>query len=86
MSDGFPLPPGTPSGTPPTVPPRTPRDTAPGAPRGVPNNRLAPWLVPLAVLWIVLLARSYGGTGVVTLGLGVGILMSVARSRRLMQS
>ena len=55
MSDGFPLPPGTPPGT--------PRDTPPGTPRGVPNNRLAPWLVPLAILWILLLARTYGGTG-----------------------
>jgi len=29
---------------------------------------------------------SYGVTAMVTLGLGLGILMSVARSRRLMQS
>ena len=29
---------------------------------------------------------SYGGTAMVTLGLGLGILMSVAKSRRLMQS
>jgi hypothetical protein len=47
MSNGFVLPPGAP----------------PGTPRGIPNNRLAPWLVPLAILWIVLLARTYGGTG-----------------------
>jgi rod shape determining protein RodA len=29
---------------------------------------------------------SYGGTAMVTLGLGLGILMSVSRSKRLMQS
>jgi rod shape determining protein RodA len=29
---------------------------------------------------------SYGGTAMVTLGLGVGILMSVARSKQLVQS
>jgi len=29
---------------------------------------------------------SYGGTAMVTLGLGLGMLMSVAKSRRLMQS
>jgi rod shape determining protein RodA len=29
---------------------------------------------------------SYGGTAMLTLGLGLGILMSIARSRSLMQS
>jgi rod shape determining protein RodA len=29
---------------------------------------------------------SYGGTAMVTLGLGVGILMSIARSKQLVQS
>jgi cell division protein FtsW (lipid II flippase) len=29
---------------------------------------------------------SYGGTAMVTLGLGLGILMSIARSRRLVQT
>jgi rod shape determining protein RodA len=29
---------------------------------------------------------SYGGTAMVTLGLGVGILMSIAKAEQLMQS
>jgi len=29
---------------------------------------------------------SYGGTAMVTLGLGLGMLMSIAKSRRLIQS
>jgi rod shape determining protein RodA len=29
---------------------------------------------------------SYGGTAMVTLGLGLGLLMAIARSRPLMQS
>jgi rod shape determining protein RodA len=29
---------------------------------------------------------SYGGTAMTTLGLGLGMLMSIAKSRRLMQS
>ena len=29
---------------------------------------------------------SYGGTAMVTLGLAVGMLMSIAKARRLMQS
>ena len=40
----------------------------------------------LPVVGIPLPFVSYGGTAMVTLGLGLGILMSVARSRRLMQS
>ena len=40
----------------------------------------------LPVVGVPLHFVSYGGTAMVTLGLGQGILMSVARSRRLMQS
>ena len=40
----------------------------------------------LPVVGVPLPFVSYGGTAMVTLGLGLGILMSVARSRRLMQS
>jgi rod shape determining protein RodA len=40
----------------------------------------------LPVVGIPLPFVSYGGTAMVTLGLGLGILMSIARSRRLMQS
>ncbi|MEN9543247.1 MAG: hypothetical protein RLZZ598_80 [Pseudomonadota bacterium] len=40
----------------------------------------------LPVVGIPLPFISYGGTAMVTLGLGIGILMSIARSRRLMQS
>ncbi len=40
----------------------------------------------LPVVGVPLPFISYGGTAMVTLGLGLGILMSVARSRRLMQS
>ena len=40
----------------------------------------------LPVVGIPLPFISYGGTAMVTLGLGLGILMSIARSRRLMQS
>ncbi|HWH73230.1 MAG TPA: rod shape-determining protein RodA [Methylibium sp.] len=40
----------------------------------------------LPVVGIPLPFVSYGGTAMVTLGLGLGILMSVARSKRLMQS
>jgi rod shape determining protein RodA len=40
----------------------------------------------LPVVGIPLPFISYGGTAMVTLGLGLGILMSVSRSRRLMQS
>ena len=40
----------------------------------------------LPVVGVPLPFVSYGGTAMVTLGLGQGILMSVARSRRLMQS
>ena len=29
---------------------------------------------------------SYGGTAMVTLGMGLGILMSISKSRRLMQT
>jgi rod shape determining protein RodA len=29
---------------------------------------------------------SYGGTAMVTLGVGLGMLMSIAKSKRLMQS
>lgn len=39
----------------------------------------------LPVVGVPLPFVSYGGTAMVTLGLGLGILMSVARSRRLMQ-
>jgi len=40
----------------------------------------------LPVVGVPLPFISYGGTAMVTLGLGLGILMSVARSKRLMQS
>jgi len=40
----------------------------------------------LPVVGVPLPFVSYGGTAMVTLGLGLGILMSVSRSRRLMQS
>jgi rod shape determining protein RodA len=40
----------------------------------------------LPVVGVPLPFVSYGGTAMVTLGLGLGILMSVARSRRLMQT
>lgn len=40
----------------------------------------------LPVVGVPLPFISYGGTAMVTLGLGLGILMSVSRSRRLMQS
>jgi rod shape determining protein RodA len=40
----------------------------------------------LPVVGIPLPFVSYGGTAMVTLGLGLGLLMSIARSRRLMQS
>ncbi|MFY8087233.1 MAG: FtsW/RodA/SpoVE family cell cycle protein, partial [Rubrivivax sp.] len=40
----------------------------------------------LPVVGVPLPFISYGGTAMVTLGLSLGILMSVARSRRLMQS
>ena len=39
----------------------------------------------LPVVGVPLPFMSYGGTALVTLGLSLGILMSVARSRRLMQ-
>ncbi len=40
----------------------------------------------LPVVGVPLPFISYGGTAMVTLGLGLGILMSISRSRRLMQS
>jgi rod shape determining protein RodA len=40
----------------------------------------------LPVVGVPLPFISYGGTAMVTLGLSLGLLMSVARSRRLMQS
>ncbi len=40
----------------------------------------------LPVVGVPLPFVSYGGTAMVSLGLGLGILMSIARSRRLMQS
>jgi rod shape determining protein RodA len=40
----------------------------------------------LPVVGVPLPFVSYGGTAMVTLGLGLGILMSIAKSRRLMQS
>jgi len=40
----------------------------------------------LPVVGIPLPFISYGGTAMVTLGLGLGILMSISRSKRLMQS
>jgi rod shape determining protein RodA len=40
----------------------------------------------LPVVGIPLPFISYGGTAMTTLGLALGMLMSIARSRRLMQS
>jgi rod shape determining protein RodA len=40
----------------------------------------------LPVVGVPLPFISYGGTAMVTLGLGLGMLMSIARARRLMQS
>ena len=40
----------------------------------------------LPVVGIPLPFVSYGGTAMVTLGFGLGILMAIAKSRRLMQS
>ena len=40
----------------------------------------------LPVVGVPLPFISYGGTAMVTLGLSLGMLMSIARSRRLMQS
>jgi rod shape determining protein RodA len=40
----------------------------------------------LPVVGVPLPFVSYGGTAMVALGLALGMLMSVARSRRLMQS
>ena len=40
----------------------------------------------LPVVGVPLPFISYGGTAMVTLGLGLGLLMSIARSRTLMQS
>jgi rod shape determining protein RodA len=40
----------------------------------------------LPVVGIPLPFISYGGTAMVTLGLALGMLMSIAKSRRLMQS
>jgi cell division protein FtsW (lipid II flippase) len=40
----------------------------------------------LPVVGVPLPFISYGGTAMVTLGLGLGILMSVARNRQLIQS
>ena len=40
----------------------------------------------LPVVGVPLPFISYGGTAMVTLGLGLGILMSISKSRRLMQS
>jgi len=40
----------------------------------------------LPVVGVPLPFVSYGGTAMVTLGLGLGMLMSIAKSRRLMQS
>ena len=40
----------------------------------------------LPVVGIPLPFISYGGTAMTTLGLGLGILMSIAKSRRLVQS
>jgi rod shape determining protein RodA len=40
----------------------------------------------LPVVGVPLPFVSYGGTAMVMLGLGIGILMSVARSRQLMRS
>jgi rod shape determining protein RodA len=40
----------------------------------------------LPVVGVPLPFISYGGTAMVTLGMGLGILMSIARSKRLVQS
>ncbi len=40
----------------------------------------------LPVVGVPLPFISYGGTAMVTLGLGLGILMSIAKSKRLVQS
>jgi len=40
----------------------------------------------LPVVGVPLPFISYGGTAMVTLGLGLGMLMSVSKSRRLMKS
>ena len=40
----------------------------------------------LPVVGVPLPFISYGGTAMVTLGLGLGILMSIAKSRRLVQT
>jgi rod shape determining protein RodA len=40
----------------------------------------------LPVVGVPLPFISYGGTAMVTLGMAVGILMSIARSKRLVQS
>jgi rod shape determining protein RodA len=40
----------------------------------------------LPVVGIPLPFISYGGTAMVTLGLGLGILMSIAKNRRLVQT
>ena len=40
----------------------------------------------LPVVGVPLPFISYGGTAMVTLGLGIGILMSIAKSKRLVQS
>jgi rod shape determining protein RodA len=40
----------------------------------------------LPVVGVPLPLVSYGGTALVTLGLGAGILMSIARHRKLIQS
>ena len=40
----------------------------------------------LPVVGVPLPFISYGGTAMVTLGVGLGILMSIAKSRRLVQS
>ena len=40
----------------------------------------------LPVVGVPLPFISYGGTAMVTLGMGLGILMSIAKSKRLVQS
>ena len=40
----------------------------------------------LPVVGVPLPFISYGGTAMVTLGMGLGILMSISKSRRLMQT
>jgi rod shape determining protein RodA len=40
----------------------------------------------LPVVGVPLPFVSYGGTAMVTMGLGLGILLSVAKAKRLMQS